>query len=70
MSLACGSFDLLPSVDQAFKEILSAHFEALRRAELAEDSGVTLRTLYRMTTPNANPTLKNIAKVFKALAAA
>jgi probable addiction module antidote protein len=56
--------------DEAFKEILSAHFEALKRSELSENSGVKLRTLYRMTTPNANPTLKNIAKVFKALSAA
>jgi len=69
--IAKALFEALSDGDEeAFKEILHAHFEALNRTDLSHDSGVNLRTIYRMTQPKSNPTLKNIAKVFKALKAA
>lgn len=56
--------------DQAFKEILRGHFEAVSKTELAEKSGISRRTLFRMLSADSNPTLNNIAKVIKILKSA
>lgn len=61
---------LIDGDEEAFKEILLGHLEALDRQKLALVAGVSIPTLYRMTQPQANPTLRNLTKIFKALKAA
>lgn len=54
---------------EAFKEILTAHLNTMKKDALAKSSGVSLRTIFRMLEPGSNPTLNNLAKVFHALRA-
>lgn len=53
---------------QAFKEILAAHLEVVRKESFYREAGLSRRTLYRMLAPSGNPTLENIARVVKAIA--
>lgn len=53
-----------------FKEILSAYLEVVNKATFAKRAGIPERTLFRMLTPEGNPTLENLAKVFSVLAKA
>jgi|GEM_PF-439752 len=54
---------------EAFKEILKAHVETLGKDFVAARSGVSRSTVFRMLEPGSNPTLNNVAKVFRALKA-
>lgn len=52
-----------------FKEILRGHLEYADKNSLAEKSGISRRTLYRMLSETGNPTLDNIAKMINAISA-
>ena len=70
-AVAAALIDCLTSGDSdGFKEILSAHLEVVNKAVFAKKAGISERTLFRMLTPDGNPTLDNISKVFGALAKA
>lgn len=53
----------------AFKEILRSHLEVVNKDELARKSGIPKRTLFRMLTPEGNPTLENLGKIIHQLCA-
>jgi DNA-binding phage protein len=53
-----------------FKEILSSFLEVVNKAAFAKRAGIPERTLFRMLTPEGNPTLDNLARVFSVLAKA
>ena len=55
---------------EAFKEILSAHLSVVNKDEFTKKAQISRRTLFRMLSPDGNPTLDNLARVFKALKAA
>ena len=52
-----------------FKEILKAHLENLNKDQLAEETGLSRRTIFRMLEPDGNPTLKNISTIINKLCA-
>jgi len=52
---------------EAFKEILRAHLETVNKDLVSTKSGVSRSTVFRMLEPGSNPTLNNVAKVFRAL---
>ena len=54
---------------EAFKEILRNHFDAVSLLDLSNETGVSRRTLYRLTEPKSNPTLKTLSKVLSKLVA-
>lgn len=54
----------------AFKEILWAFLQVTSKDDFAKRAKVSKRTLYRMLTPDGNPTLNNIALVIHALSKA
>lgn len=60
---------LMDGDHEAFKEILRSHLETVNKDILAVRSGVARTTLFRMLAPRSNPTLKNVAKVFRVLKA-
>ena len=53
---------------EGFKEILSSYLEVVNKAAFSRKTGISERTLFRMITPEGNPTLHNIAKVIEVLA--
>ena len=53
----------------AFKEILKSHLEVANKEQLAEKAGIPRRTLYRMLSPEGNPTLDNLGKIIHELCA-
>ena len=52
---------------ESFKEILRGHLEAVNKGQLAKKSKTSRRTLYRILSPQGNPTLKNISNLIHAL---
>ena len=54
---------------EGFKEILKAHLENLNKDELAKETGLSRRTIFRMLEPDGNPTLKNISAIINKLCA-
>jgi DNA-binding phage protein len=54
---------------ESFKEILQAHLEATNKEALIRRTKISRRTLYRMLSPEGNPTLENVGKILQALAA-
>lgn len=52
---------------EAFKEILSAHLSIVNKDDFTKKAQISRRTLFRMLSPDGNPTLDNLAKVFRAL---
>ncbi len=57
-------------VDQdidSFKEILRTHLDCVNKQQLARKSKTSRRTLYRILSPEGNPTLKNISNIIHAL---
>ena len=52
---------------ESFKEILSAHLEVINKAQFSKRANIPSRTLFRMLTPEGNPTLDNISKIVHAL---
>jgi len=55
---------------QSFKEILSAHLEVINKEAFSKRANIPKRTLFRILSPEGNPTLDNIAKLVYALKAA
>lgn len=54
---------------KAFKEILRTHLEVTNKDELAKKAGIPRRTLFRMLSPDGNPTLENLGKIIHQLCA-
>jgi len=54
---------------EAFKEILKSHIEVTNKDELAKRAGISRRTLFRMLSPEGNPTLENLGKIIHQLCA-
>jgi len=55
---------------EGFKDILSSHLEVVNKSAFAKKAGIPERTLFRMLTPDGNPTLENLARVFSVLSKA
>ena len=53
----------------AFKEILRSHLEVSNKDDFAQEAGIPRRTLYRMLSPEGNPTLENLGKIIHQLCA-
>ena len=53
----------------AFKEILRSHLEVTNKNKLARKAGIPRRTLFRMLSPEGNPTLENLGKIIHQLCA-
>ena len=51
----------------AFKEILGAHLSVTNKERFSAKAKIPKRTLFRMLSPNGNPTLDNIARIVHAL---
>jgi probable addiction module antidote protein len=60
---------LVANDTEAFKEILRSHLELTSKDDLAKKSGIPRRTLFRMLSPEGNPTLENISKIIHQLCA-
>ena len=54
---------------EAFKEILRSHLEVANKDKLAKKAGIPRRTLFRMLSPEGNPTLENLGKIIHQLCA-
>ena len=54
----------------AFKEILAAHLSVTNKERFSAKARIPKRTLFRMLTPEGNPTLENIARIVHALSKA
>lgn len=54
---------------EAFKEILRSHLEVVNKDSLAKKAGIPRRTLFRMLSPEGNPTLENLGKIIHQLCA-
>ncbi len=54
---------------EAFKEILRSHLEVINKDKLAKKAGIPRRTLFRMLSPEGNPTLENLGKIIHQLCA-
>ncbi len=53
----------------AFKEILRSHLEVMNKHQLAKKAGIPQRALFRMLSPEGNPTLENLGKIIHQLCA-
>jgi DNA-binding phage protein len=53
----------------AFKEILRSHLEVSNKDKLAQKAGIPRRTLFRMLSPEGNPTFENLGKIIHELCA-
>ena len=52
-----------------FKELLKVHLTLLHKENLVKETGLSRRTLYRMLSPEGNPSLENISKIIHKLCA-
>lgn len=52
-----------------FKEILRTHLELTNKEEIAKETGISRRSLFRMLSDEGNPTLENISKLVSKLCA-
>jgi len=52
---------------EAFKEILSAHLSVTNKDKFSSQADIPRSTLFRMLSPEGNPTLDNIARIVHAL---
>ena len=52
---------------EAFKEILSAHLSVASKERFSKKAQIPRRTLFRMLSPQGNPTLDNVARIVHAL---
>jgi len=52
---------------ESFKDVLRGHMEAVNKQLLSKKANTSRRTLYRILSPEGNPTLKNVSKVISAL---
>lgn len=53
----------------AFKEILHAQLVFANKVDFSKKSGIPKRTLFRMLSPEGNPTLENVSKIIHLLCA-
>jgi DNA-binding phage protein len=54
---------------ELFKELLRTHLELTNKDDLAKRAGIPRRTLFRMLSPEGNPTLSNVSKIIHELCA-
>lgn len=54
---------------EAFKEILRTHLEFANKEDIAKKAGIPKRTLFRMLSPEGNPTLENVSRIIHELCA-
>lgn len=54
---------------ESFKEILKRHLELSNKDDIAKRAGIPRRTLFRMLSPEGNPTLENVSKIIHELCA-
>jgi probable addiction module antidote protein len=54
---------------KAFKKILKVHLEVTNKVALSEAIDIPRRTLYRMLSPEGNPSLENVTKIIHKLCA-
>ena len=52
---------------EAFKEILAAHLSVTSKERFSRKARIPRRTLFRMLSPEGNPTLDNVARIVHAL---
>ena len=53
---------------KAFKEILGAHLRALNLSKFSREKHISLRTIHDALSPEGNPRLNTLAKIFQAIA--
>lgn len=53
----------------SFKDIIRDSIEVINKDKLAEETGISRRTLYRMLSPEGNPTIDNVSKIINKLCA-
>jgi DNA-binding phage protein len=58
---------LMEGDHEAFKEILHGHLMSVNKGVFSKKTGIARSTLFRMLSPNSNPTLKNVAKLCRGL---
>lgn len=58
---------LLHGDADAFKDILSTHLMLVNKEKICKETGIARRTLFRMLSPEGNPTLENICKLLQAM---
>jgi DNA-binding phage protein len=58
---------LMEGDHEAFKEILHGHLMTVNKGVFSKKTGIARSTLFRMLSPNSNPTLKNVAKLCSGL---
>jgi DNA-binding phage protein len=49
----------------SFKEILGAHLDIVNKEKMAKKAGISKRTLFRMISPEGNPTLESVSRIMK-----
>ncbi len=54
---------------ESFKEILRSHLEVINKDKFAKKADIPKRTLFRMLSPEGNPTLENLGKIIHQLCA-
>lgn len=54
---------------ESFKDILRTHLEVVNKESFVKKTGISRRTLFRMLSPEGNPTLENISKIIHNLCA-
>lgn len=68
--VAVGLWECIKDNDvESFKEILRTHLELTNKDEFAKKTGIARRTLFRMLSPEGNPTFENVCKMVHALCA-
>lgn len=68
--IADALFECLKDDDvESFKLILKAHLEFSKKDDVIKKSGLSRRTLFRMLSPEGNPTLENVCKIVHAICA-
>lgn len=60
---------LVANDTEGFKDILRAHLELTNKESIAKKTGISRRTLFRMLSPEGNPTLDNLGKIIHELCA-
>ena len=53
---------------RTFKEILGAHLRALNLSKFSREKQISLRTIHDALSPEGNPSLNTLAKIFHAMA--
>lgn len=54
---------------EGFKEVLRTHLEIVNKEKFATETGIAKRTLFRILSPEGNPSLENISKIVHKLCA-